>query len=163
MISVLKKDFPGIKACFVGQGYLYDDCIRLSSILKVSENIIFAGHVDEPTGFFQRSKIFVLPSRSEGLPTSMLEAMACGCVPVVSDVGNIQDAAMHSVNAFVIDDFNDINSFVKHIQILLTDEPLRKEMAEKGIQTVKENYSVVRQEKIVVQMIKKLFPDHGNN
>lgn len=160
IISALKKDFSELKAYLVGQGYLFDECKRLSSVLGISENIVFTGHTDNPSGYFQKSKIFVLPSRSEGLPTSMLEAMACGCVPVVSNVGNIRDAARHKVNAFLVDDFSDINSFVQYIKILLSDEPLRKLMAEQGIQTVKDNYSIARQAKIVDQMIIKLFPDH---
>lgn len=160
ILALLKKDFPDIKACFIGDGYLYKSCTDLSKILSISENVSFTGHLDNTVSYFQRSKILVMPSRSEGLPTSMLEAMACGCVPVVSDVGNIREAANHSENAFLIKNYRDIKSFANYIHILLADENLRGNMAKKGIRTVKDNYSAEKQSKIVDQMIVKLFSNN---
>ena len=157
MLALLKKDFPGIRAYFVGDGYLYKYCIDLAKMLAISENVTFKGQVDDTEIYFKRSKILVMPSRSEGLPTSMLEAMACGCVPVISDVGNISDVAKHSGNAFLVKHYRDINSFVKYIHLLLTDENLRTGMAQQSIQTVNENYSAAQQSKIVDNMIRKLF------
>ena len=69
-------------------------------------------------------------------PPAMLEAMACGCVPVVSNVGNIRDAARHAENAFLVNDYTDIKSFAKYIHSLLSDEKLRSGMAQQGILTV---------------------------
>jgi glycosyltransferase involved in cell wall biosynthesis len=161
MLALLKKDFPDIRACFVGEGYLYKYCIDLAQMLALSENVTFAGQSDQTETYFQRSKILVMPSRSEGLPTSMLEAMACGCVPVVSNVGNVRDAANHSVNAFLIKDYSDIKSFTKHIRLLLSDETIRAAMARQGIQTVKEKYSAEQQSKIIDQMIGKLYSTNG--
>ncbi len=157
MLSILKKDFPILKACFVGEGYLYKYCVDLARMLALTDNVLFTGQIDETVNYFQRSKVLVMPSRSEGLPTSMLEAMACGCVPVISNVGNVSDAAIHSDNAFVIEDYTDTKSFVKYIHILLSDDNLREGMARRAIKTVNENYSVAVQGKIVSQMITKLF------
>ena len=162
MLGLLKKDFPAIKACFIGEGYLYKSCIDLAAMLAISENVTFTGHIDDPEDYFQRSKILVMPSRSEGLPTSMLEAMACGCVPVISNVGNISDAANHSGNAFLVNNYRDIKSFAKYIHILLSDDSLRKKMAQEGIRTVKDNYSALQQSKIVDQMLGKLFRNNGS-
>ncbi len=103
-----------------------------------------------------------MPSRSEGLPTSMLEAMVCGCVPVVSNAGNISDVARHTENAFLINDYMDINSFAKYIHTLLSDEKLRTGMAQEGIRLVEEKYSAEEQSKIVDQIIGKLFRIHEN-
>jgi glycosyltransferase involved in cell wall biosynthesis len=163
MVGLLKKDYPAIRACFIGQGYLFKKCIELSGTLGISENVSFMGQLDEPASYFQSSKILVMPSRSEGLPTSMLEAMACGCVPVVSNVGNIRDVARHEENVFLVNDYKDIKSFTKYIRNLLSDENLRSKMCQKGILTVNEKYSAQEQSKIVDKMINKLFPIRGNN
>ncbi len=101
-------------------------------MLGLSENVVFTGHIDDTESYFQRSKILVMPSRSEGLPTSMLEAMACGCVPVISNVGNVSDAATHSVNAFLINNYRDIKSFAKYIHLSVSDDNLRAGMAQAG-------------------------------
>jgi glycosyltransferase involved in cell wall biosynthesis len=162
MLALVKKEFPAVKASFIGEGYLYKHCVDLAAILGLSENVSFEGYIDDPASFFQRSKILVMPSRSEGLPTSMLEAMACGCVPVVSNVGNISDAASHSENAFLVNNYCDINSFADYIIKLLSDENLRAKMAQQGIHTVEDNYSAMQQSKIIDQMIGKLFKSNGD-
>ena len=161
ILSMLKKDFPDIKACFIGDGYLYQSCIELAKNLDIDRNVTFAGQIDEPAIYFQRSKVLVMPSRSEGLPTSMLEAMASGCVPVVSDVGNIRDAARHGENSLVINSYQDLVSFTKYIKMLLSDEAQRSTMAQNGINDVRDKYSAFEQSKIVDKMIQKLFTVHG--
>lgn len=160
ILSMLKKDIPDITACFIGDGYLYKSCIELAKNLDIANNVTFVGKVDEPANYFQRSKVLVMPSRSEGLPTSMLEAMVCGCVPVVSDVGNIRDAVRHGVNAYIVNNYLDIASFADIINSVLSDEILHREISQNGIVTVKTVYSAREQGKIVDQMINKLFKDH---
>src|SRR5690625_7705202 len=90
-----------------------------------------------------------MPSMSEGLPTAMLEAMACGCVPVVSDVGNVTDAAHHGVNALVISEWSDIQSFTSAVQKLLNDEPFRNRLAMNGRQLVVDKYRPEKQAEVV--------------
>lgn len=52
----------------------------------------FLGFVDEPETFLASLDVLCLPSRSEGLPFSLLEAMACGLPIVASDVGAVREA-----------------------------------------------------------------------
>ena len=50
--------------------------------------------------------IFLLPSKYEGLPMALLEAMAAGCVPVVSDVGSISTVVEDGVNGYLVEPGN---------------------------------------------------------
>jgi glycosyltransferase involved in cell wall biosynthesis len=104
-------------------------------------------------GYFQRARILMMPSRSEGLASAMLEAMSCGCVPVVSDVGNMTDAAKHAFNAYVVSDHMDVEGFTKHIQELLQNEKLRLDIAKNGSEFVHDHYSLQVQSKIFEEMI----------
>jgi glycosyltransferase involved in cell wall biosynthesis len=50
--------------------------------------------------------VFLLPSKYEGLPMALLEAMAAGCVPVVSNVGSIGTVVEDGVNGVFVDEEN---------------------------------------------------------
>jgi glycosyltransferase involved in cell wall biosynthesis len=60
-----------------------DELKALPRALGVADDVDFAGFVSNPFAFMSRAALFVLSSRWEGLPTVLIEALACGC-PVVS-------------------------------------------------------------------------------
>lgn len=65
-----------------------------TSIAKASlPNISFLGRLEtsDISALLQDSDVFCLPSRSEGFSTSLLEAAACGNVPVITEVGGVQE------------------------------------------------------------------------
>ena len=91
-----QKDFPTLLAAFarvcgrcparlivLGKGRLRPDLLAHSEQLGISEHVDFPGFVQNPYAFMAKASLFVLSSRHEGLPTVLIEAMACGC-PVVS-------------------------------------------------------------------------------
>lgn len=53
-------------------------------------------------GFWAKQDIYLNVSESEGMSLSMLEAMACGCVPVVTDVSGVDDVIHNGENGFVV-------------------------------------------------------------
>jgi glycosyltransferase involved in cell wall biosynthesis len=153
MVNDLKKYFPNIKAELLGEGYLYQTVKELIYNLNLENNVFLRGYRNDTYQFFQRSKIVVMPSRSEGLPMAMLEAMACGCVPVVSNVGNVTDAAIDGVNSFVIDNYLDIESFVEKIKYLLENDEIRIQMAKNASEIIMINFSLLPQTEIAKKII----------
>jgi glycosyltransferase involved in cell wall biosynthesis len=80
-----------LKYVLVGDG---PDRARLESeaaALGLGQSVIFAGGTTEPWTSHPGFDVFVLPSRYEGTPFALLEAMACGIAPVAMDVGGVGD------------------------------------------------------------------------
>ncbi len=54
-------------------------------------------------GLFRKSQIFVSPSIHDGTPNSLLEAMACGCFPVVGNIESMREWIQPGVNGLLVD------------------------------------------------------------
>ena len=91
----------------------------------------------------RESEVFVLASAYEGFCISLIESMANGCVPVVTDIesGNKQ-LVNDGVNGFVVP-VGDVDAFVDRIKALAGNRKLLREMRERAWQTGRE-YSIDR-------------------
>lgn len=78
----------------VGDGPLLPDLQRLAGELGIAERIAFVGYLPDPAPILARSQVFVLSTRSEAFPRSILEAMRAGLPVVASDVGGVGEAVV---------------------------------------------------------------------
>ncbi len=76
---------------FLGDGEQTAPWQRLAGELGISEAVLFAPTHDEPEQYYQAADAFALPSLREGMPNTLLEAMACGLPCAASDTGGIRD------------------------------------------------------------------------
>lgn len=91
----------------------------------------------------RRAQVFVLPSYEEGLPVSLLEAMAVG-LPVVSTwVGGIPEVIVDGVNGFLIPP-GDVASLTERLLVLVTDPGLRHRMARANRARIAREFNVSR-------------------
>ena len=88
----------------VGSGPLRRRLERLAAELGVSDSIRFAGNVlhEDVAQIMRDSRCLVLPSRSEGMPNVVLEALACGIPVVATDVGEVPYLVREGVNGYVV-------------------------------------------------------------
>ncbi len=85
---------------FYGSGVQEQALKNLVTYLGL-ENITFAGHVDNIEAIWQKCHALILPSRCEGLPLVLVEAMLCGRVAITTDVGGSGEVLVDGKNGFL--------------------------------------------------------------
>jgi glycosyltransferase involved in cell wall biosynthesis len=103
------------------------------------ENIVeWIGWQDDIAGLYAQSNIVALPSFYEGLPTSLIEAAACGRALIASDIRGCREVVEHGVNGLLVKP-GDPMALAKAIEELVTDQDLRTKMGiasrEKAVKT----------------------------
>ncbi|MBF0100206.1 MAG: glycosyltransferase [Desulfobacterales bacterium] len=121
----LQKKIPSIRAVIVGDGVLKSKMIDLSKKIGIDQHVDFVGYQENCIDFIVKSKVFILTSRQEGLPISMIEAMGFGLACVLPDIGDISSVATNRKNAIIVP-ADTIDSFVSAVEALLTNSTLYK-------------------------------------
>lgn len=101
--SALAKEID-FSLTIVGRGHAESAAREFVSANGLSERVVFAGWLDTTSleDLLRTHNIFVLPSWAEGLPNSMIEAMAAGLSVVVSKVGNIPEVLVSNTHALLV-------------------------------------------------------------
>jgi glycosyltransferase involved in cell wall biosynthesis len=76
------------RCVLVGDGQEREKLQELAHQLGIEQDVYFAGMQSNPFKYMKRATSFVLPSLSEGLPNVLIEAMACGCPVIATDVAS---------------------------------------------------------------------------
>ena len=91
-VSKLKKSGRDVKVTFVGAGEMMDDYKRIANSEHLTENdVIFSGLQANVYPFLNEADAFLLPSKYEGMPVSLIEAMGTALPIIASRVGGIPD------------------------------------------------------------------------
>ncbi len=100
--ATLIKALPGVLAAhpstvllLVGRGEEMQAVRSLVQELSLNDYVVFAGHRTDVAHLMARADIFVLPSRFEGLPLALLEAMSTGTPVVATNIGGNVEALGH--------------------------------------------------------------------
>lgn len=128
-IALIKNDFPSISATIVGDGPLRKELEVLAKQLGITQNVNFVGHQEDVKKYLSDNKIFVLTSASEGLSLAMMEAMLCGLVPVVSNVGDLGDMVEDGVNGFLVS-YGTSEQFSQSVMKLLKNKKMLESFGE---------------------------------
>jgi glycosyltransferase involved in cell wall biosynthesis len=83
---------PQARAIIVGDGPERGALEHLARELGVGSRMEITGWTDDPRAYLARFDVFAMPSRFEGLPLALLEAMHASCPVVATPVGSIPDA-----------------------------------------------------------------------
>jgi glycosyltransferase involved in cell wall biosynthesis len=75
---------------------------RLAEELNVSDRVVFLGEVRDVAALLARARLFVLPSQTEGISLTLLEAMACGLPVVTTQVGGNPEVVDAEVTGLLV-------------------------------------------------------------
>lgn len=109
----------------VGDGPLLGDMQQLAAQLDIENQITFAGEDRDVIGRMQEADIFLLISKSEGLPLSIIEAMREGLPVIASEAGGISELIEHGRQGFIVEQ-GDESALITALQQLMASESLRE-------------------------------------
>ncbi len=127
----------------IGDGPLRQPLQQLAAELAIDNRIDFLGVRNDIPALLAQTDIFVLPSLREGTPMALLEAMAAGCAPVASAVGNIPHIIQEGVNGLLIAP-GDVTSLIAALSKLVTNQAWRSSLGEAARTFVRQHYSLPR-------------------
>jgi colanic acid/amylovoran biosynthesis glycosyltransferase len=112
----------------------------------LADRVTLHGHVDseEVRRALRGSDVLLHPSLSEGMPTVMLEAMACALPVVVTDVGGVSEAVTEGVEGIVVPP-RDPAAMAAALERLRTDPALRRRMGAAGRRRVQAEFTLEHQ------------------
>ncbi len=134
--SRLREQVPDAHLVVLGTGSL-ESGLRAQGVQQVH----FLGGKADVSLYVRAADVFVLPSLTEGLSVSMLEAMACGLPALVTRVGGAADVITHGENGWLIP-AGDQEALLQALVRLLMDDGLRRSLGARARACVEERYSV---------------------
>ena len=140
-IKLLKKEFPNIKICIIGEGDDEKNLLKLIKKYNLEKNFTFTGRIVNKTKVIQylkSSKIFTLSSILEGFPLTIIEANVAG-LPVITTKtkhNNTTEYIKNNENGLVVKP--NPKDFSKAIKTLLQNNKLRKKLSQNSIKKSKD-------------------------
>ena len=132
--GILEK-FPAARFIVIGDG---PDRVQLEGLAQesgISSSVCFAGYRDDMARAYAGLDLMVMPSLDEGLPMTLLEAMAAKRAVVASNVGAIPEVIEHGQNGLLVEPGN-VDDLRQAVLLLLDDRSLRNRIGEKARNSV---------------------------
>lgn len=147
-IAALKDKYP-IHLILAGEGSYRDSLKVLISRLKVQSNIHLIGRRSDINRVLAASNIFVLSSYHEGLPNSLMEAMAMGLPIITTDVGGVRQLVKEGYSGIIIP-AKSTEDIIISIEKYLSDSSLAKLYSQNAYNYLYNNF---KQEVVAAELI----------
>jgi len=112
--------------------------------LSISNSVLFTGQVENVQDYMRASDLFVFPSRREGLPNVITEAMACGLPVIALRIPNITEAIIEHRKDGIIVEKEDSSMIASAIVDVLEDKKLYDSLSENARKTAVARFSTQR-------------------
>ena len=129
--------------CLVGDGPDRGRLERRAHELGIVRRCAFVGYQDDVARFYDTMDVLLLPSKNEGTPVSVIEALAAGRPAVATRVGGVPDVIRDGVDGFLVE-AGDADALAERLARLARDPDRRAQMGAAGRARVLERYAVER-------------------
>ena len=126
--GILEK-FPGARFVVIGEGPDRKSLEVMAADLGITNSVCFAGYRGDMPNVYAGLDLMVLPSLDEGLPMTLLEAMAAKRAVIASAVGAVPEVIEHGQNGLLVQP-GKADDLEQAILLVLGDAPLRRRLAE---------------------------------
>ncbi|KKU97440.1 MAG: hypothetical protein A3F53_01955 [Candidatus Zambryskibacteria bacterium RIFCSPHIGHO2_12_FULL_48_10] len=134
-----KKD--GATLVMIGEGEVRKNLEDYADELGIRDKVIFKGYLDNAKQYLSAFDIFLLPSRSEALPYTLLEAGLASRPVIASSVGGIPEVIQNGLNGALVP-AEDSETLFSTLVLLSEDPGLRSRLGSALAETVKEKFSL---------------------
>jgi glycosyltransferase involved in cell wall biosynthesis len=131
----------GVRAVVVGEGAGRPEIERLAGELGVADRVELPGWADAPAAALPTFDVFCLPSRSEGFPLSIVEAMLAALPVVATRVGSVPELVADGRTGLVVER-DDVDGLVDALARLRDDAALRAKFGDAGRERARASYTV---------------------
>ena len=151
-LCIVKNAGKDFKCVIAGDGALKNYLLNLSKKLGFKKYVFLTGYTKKVIELLSVSDIFVFASSREGLPVSVMEAMAIGKPVVAYNIRGVRDLVGDGVNGFLVP-FGDIKGLADKIIYLMEHPELAKEMGKTGRVKIEQDFSL----KVILPQMEKLY------
>jgi glycosyltransferase involved in cell wall biosynthesis len=124
-------EVPGAGLYVVGEGSERGRLEQLAHELGISERVVWEGWSDNPRSYLASFDVVALPSRFEGFPLAVLEALLARSAIVAADVGSVAEAVLGGETGLLVPP-EDPAALAAALRRLLADPPLRRRLGGQG-------------------------------
>ena len=152
----VRKRFPDVQLLVVGDGSLRAAMEQQAMALGCDDAVTWAGRQPQESlpQYYGEMDIVLMPSRSEGFGLTAIEAMACGCVVVASDVGGLPEVVRDGVCG-LLHRSEDVKDMAEKICSLIASPELYRSLQKNALQHV-QKFSFQRYAKLILNLYDKL-------
>lgn len=129
------------RVAVAGDGILKDELMAMRDDLGLQDKVEFLGNVKQVGVLLEQSRVFVMPSRYEGLPIALLEAMAKKKPIIATHVGGIPEVIQDMENGLLIPPENP-EALANKLELLLNAPELAGKLGNNAFKTIQERFSI---------------------
>jgi glycosyltransferase involved in cell wall biosynthesis len=130
-----------VKVTILGEGHERAALEKLADELGVSDRVSLPGWVDNPRAWLKDFDVVVMPSRSEGFPLTIVEAMLAARPVIATRVGSIPEAVTDGETGILIKK-DDVEALVNALRYLRDEPALRTQMGQRGREIAVSQFTV---------------------